>query len=89
MGGLGLYLAEMTGANVTGVTLSTEQLQMSNASVNERNLTRSAKFLLQDCRDIPGPFDRIVSVGMFEYVGVDSMKPISGDAPIFSPTTAS
>jgi cyclopropane-fatty-acyl-phospholipid synthase len=70
-GGLGLYLAEMTGANVTGVTLSTEQLQVSNARAAERNLARSAKFLLQDYRDIPGPFDRIVSVGMFEHVGVD------------------
>ena len=70
-GGLGLYLAEMTGAEVTGVTLSTEQLHASNARAAEKNLTRSAKFLLEDYRDIPGPFDRIVSVGMFEHVGVD------------------
>jgi cyclopropane-fatty-acyl-phospholipid synthase len=70
-GGLGLYLAEMTGADVTGVTLSTEQLQVSNARAAEKNLTQSAKFLLKDYRDIPGPFDRIVSVGMFEHVGVD------------------
>jgi cyclopropane-fatty-acyl-phospholipid synthase len=61
----------MTGANVTGVTLSTEQLQVSNARAGEKNLTQSAKFLLEDYRDIPGPFDRIVSVGMFEHVGVD------------------
>ena len=70
-GGLGLYLAEMTGANVTGITLSTEQLRTSNARAAEKNLTQSAKFFLEDYRDIPGPFDRIVSVGMFEHVGVD------------------
>lgn len=70
-GGLGLYLAEMTGADVTGVTLSTEQLQVSNARASEKNLAESARFLLEDYRDIPGPFDRIVSVGMFEHVGVD------------------
>ena len=70
-GGLGLYLAETTGANVTGVTLSTEQLQVSNARAAEKNLGQSAKFLLEDYRDIPGPFERIVSVGMFEHVGVD------------------
>src|SRR6478752_8225566 len=69
-GGLGLYLAEMTGANVTGVTLSTEQLRVANARTAEKSLTRKAKFLLQDYRDIPGTFDRIVSVGMFEHVGV-------------------
>src|SRR5258705_4153961 len=73
-GGLGLYLAEMTGANVTGVTLSTEQLQVSNDRAAEKNLTRSAKFFLEDYRDVSGPFDRIVSVGMFEHVGVDFYK---------------
>jgi len=70
-GGLGLYLAETTGAQVTGVTLSTEQLQVSNARAAEKNLAGSVKFLLKDYRDIPGPFDRIVSVGMFEHVGLD------------------
>jgi cyclopropane-fatty-acyl-phospholipid synthase len=69
-GGLGLYLAEMTGADVTGITLSSEQLQIANARSSEKDLTGSAKFLLSDYRDIPGPFDRIVSVGMFEHVGV-------------------
>jgi cyclopropane-fatty-acyl-phospholipid synthase len=70
-GGLALYLAETTGANVTGVTLSTEQLQVSNARAAEKHLEHSAKFLLEDYRDIPGPFERVVSVGMLEHVGVD------------------
>jgi cyclopropane-fatty-acyl-phospholipid synthase len=75
-GGLSLYLAELTGADVTGVTLSKEQLQVSNARAAEKNLAGknlagSAKFLLEDYREVPGPFDRIVSVGMFEHVGVD------------------
>ncbi|MGY8662667.1 cyclopropane-fatty-acyl-phospholipid synthase family protein [Bradyrhizobium sp. UFLA05-109] len=70
-GGLGLYLAEIAGADVTGITLSTEQLQVANARAAEKSLTRSAQFLLQDYRDIDGPFDRIVSVGMFEHVGIN------------------
>ncbi|MDH8554948.1 class I SAM-dependent methyltransferase, partial [Klebsiella pneumoniae] len=41
-GGLGLYLAEMTGAHVTGVTLSEEQLGVSNARASELNLTDRA-----------------------------------------------
>jgi cyclopropane-fatty-acyl-phospholipid synthase len=69
-GGLGLYLAEITGADVTGITLSTEQLQVANARARERNLSQRARFLLSDYRDIPDTFDRIVSVGMFEHVGV-------------------
>jgi cyclopropane-fatty-acyl-phospholipid synthase len=71
-GGLGLYLAEMTGADVTGITLSHEQLQASNACAAERKLVDSARFLLSDYRDIAGPFDRIVSVGMFEHVGAQA-----------------
>ncbi len=47
-GGLSLYLTEMTGADVTGVTLSTEQLQVSKARAAEKNLTQSATFLLED-----------------------------------------
>jgi len=69
-GGLGLYLAEIAGCDVTGITLSTEQLQVANSRSAEKGLTRQARFLLQDYRDIDGPFDRIVSVGMFEHVGV-------------------
>ncbi len=70
-GGLALYLAETAGAEVTGVTLSTEQFQVATARAAEKDLSRSARFLLQDYRDVKGPFDRIVSVGMFEHVGVD------------------
>jgi cyclopropane-fatty-acyl-phospholipid synthase len=69
-GGLGLYLAELTGADVTGVTLSQEQHAVANARAAEKGLSGRARFDLQDYRDVPGPFDRIVSVGMFEHVGV-------------------
>ncbi len=61
----------MLGADVTGFTLAQEQFQVSNARAGEKSLTRNARFLLQDYRIIPGPFQRIVSIGMFEHVGVD------------------
>jgi cyclopropane-fatty-acyl-phospholipid synthase len=70
-GGLGLYLAEVGGANVTGVTLSQEQHAIANERAAEKGLNDRAHFLLQDYRDVAGPFDRIVSVGMFEHVGVN------------------
>jgi len=69
-GGLGLYLAEMTGAQVTGITLSHEQLAVANSRASENGLSDRAAFRLQDYRDVEGTFDRIVSVGMFEHVGV-------------------
>jgi cyclopropane-fatty-acyl-phospholipid synthase len=69
-GGLGLYLAEIGGARVTGVTLSEEQLGASRARAAEKGLADRCAFRMQDYRDIAGRFDRIVSVGMFEHVGV-------------------
>lgn len=70
-GGLGLYLAEIAKARVSGVTLSTEQLGVAQSRAREKGLEGQVSFALQDYRDVPGPFDRIVSVGMFEHVGVD------------------
>jgi cyclopropane-fatty-acyl-phospholipid synthase len=69
-GGLGLYLAQHFDVDVTGVTLSDEQFAVSNRRAEERGLAKRARFLLQDYRTLQGPFDRIVSVGMFEHVGV-------------------
>lgn len=70
-GGLGLYLAETAGARVTGITLSAEQHALANHRAAEKRLSGAVKFLLQDYRDVPGSYERIVSVGMFEHVGVD------------------
>ena len=69
-GGLGLYLAEVTGARVLGVTLSEEQFATATNRAAEKNLKPRVEFRLEDYRDVKGRFDRIVSVGMFEHVGV-------------------
>ncbi|MDP9138061.1 MAG: cyclopropane-fatty-acyl-phospholipid synthase family protein [Pseudomonadota bacterium] len=70
-GGLGLYLAEVCGANVIGVTLSEEQHKLSNERAHQRGVADRAQFRLLDYRLIEDSFDRIVSVGMFEHVGVE------------------
>jgi len=69
-GGLALYLAEYTGARVTGITLSKEQLALARVRASEKELGRAVEFRLQDYRDVAEKFDRVVSVGMFEHVGV-------------------
>src|SRR5215471_18599997 len=69
-GGLALYLAEHTGARVTGITLSKEQLALARVRAGEKELAQRVDFRLQDYRDVNETFDRIVSVGMFEHVGV-------------------
>ena len=69
-GGLAIYLAETFKVDVTGVTLSEEQHAVSTERARERGLSDRVHFHLQDYRALTGPFDRIVSVGMFEHVGV-------------------
>jgi cyclopropane-fatty-acyl-phospholipid synthase len=70
-GGLGLSLAQLQPTSqVTGVTLSKEQLAVAKRRVEEQGLGERVSFQLQDYRDLTGTYDRIVSVGMFEHVGV-------------------
>jgi len=68
-GGLGLTLAQEGGVQLEGVTLSEEQLATAQARAEAAGLAGRAKFSLTDYRDVQGPYDRIVSVGMFEHVG--------------------
>src|SRR5690606_9716904 len=60
---------EEHGADVLGVTLSTEQMEAARRRAAQRGLDRRVRFDLRDYRDVEGTFDRIVSVGMFEHVG--------------------
>jgi cyclopropane-fatty-acyl-phospholipid synthase len=69
-GGLALYLADICGARVTGITLSRQQHTFAHGRASEKGLSDKVEFHLQDYRDVSGNFDRIVSVGMFEHVGV-------------------
>jgi cyclopropane-fatty-acyl-phospholipid synthase len=69
-GGMALTLARDYGARVTGITLSEEQLAESRARAAAEGLADRVTFELMDYRSLHRQFDRIVSVGMFEHVGV-------------------
>jgi cyclopropane-fatty-acyl-phospholipid synthase len=69
-GDLALYLAAMEDVDVTGVTLSKEQHALANDKARRAGLADRVRFELLDYRKVEGRFDRIVSVGMFEHVGV-------------------
>ena len=68
-GGMALYLHKHFGVEVTGITLSEEQLKVARQRAIDAGVADHVRFELIDYRDIEGPFDRIVSVGMFEHVG--------------------
>jgi cyclopropane-fatty-acyl-phospholipid synthase len=69
-GGLALYLAKTAHVTVTGVTLSEKQLKISRERAQAMGLSKAVNFELRDYRDMDEQFDRIVSVGMFEHVGL-------------------
>jgi cyclopropane-fatty-acyl-phospholipid synthase len=70
-GGLALYLAQECGVDVTGLTLSEEQHKVANRRAATAGLADRVRFHLRDYREETGTYDRIVSVGMFEHVGVN------------------
>jgi cyclopropane-fatty-acyl-phospholipid synthase len=73
-GGMALYLARNFDAEVLGVTLSTEQHTVSTERARTEGLENRAHFEIKDYRSLSERFDRIVSIGMFEHVGVNYYK---------------
>lgn len=73
-GGLAMELHRLTGAKVHGITLSREQLAYAQSWADREGLAGQVTFSLTDYRDVEGHFDRIVSVGMFEHVGVPNYR---------------
>lgn len=69
-GGMALYLNRAADVDVLGITLSEEQLKVARARAEAAGVSDRVKFELIDYRLLEGRFDRIVSVGMFEHVGV-------------------
>ena len=69
-GGFVIYAAEKYGAEVTGITVSREQVKLARRLSDGLPVTIE----LQDYRDLQGTFDRIVSIGMFEHVGVSNYR---------------
>jgi cyclopropane-fatty-acyl-phospholipid synthase len=73
-GGLALYLAQEYGCIVTGLTLSTEQVRVATRRAATARLGERVRFHLRDYREERGRYDRIVSVGMFEHVGINHYR---------------
>ena len=69
-GGLALALHKRHGVSVTGISLSEEQLKIARERADKESAGDDVRFLFQDYREVEGTFDRIVSVGMFEHVGL-------------------
>jgi cyclopropane-fatty-acyl-phospholipid synthase len=73
-GGLAISLARAADVRVTGITLSDEQLKVARARVEAAGVQDKVGIELCDYRQVTGRFDRIVSVGMFEHVGIGNYR---------------
>jgi cyclopropane-fatty-acyl-phospholipid synthase len=73
-GGLALYLARVANVDVTGITVSAEQLRVARKRSEAAGLANQVRFESLDYRHVQGQFDRVVSVGMFEHVGVNHYR---------------
>jgi cyclopropane-fatty-acyl-phospholipid synthase len=73
-GGMAMTLAADHGADVTGVTLSEEQLALARQRAEAAGLADRVRFELKDYRDLDQKFDRVVSVGMLEHVGAPNFR---------------
>ena len=73
-GGMAIEIAKQTGANVKGITLSENQFNTASKRAQEEGLSDKISFKIQDYRNETHKYDRIVSVGMFEHVGIKYFK---------------
>lgn len=69
-GGLAIYLAKHCGAHVTAINVSPEQIASARKRAEAAGVADKVTFVEQDYRELNGTFDRVVSVGMMEHVGV-------------------
>ena len=69
-GGLAIYLAQTCGVTVSGINVSPDQLAESRRRAEAAGVADKVQFIEQDYRQLTGTYDRVVSIGMMEHVGV-------------------
>ena len=74
-GGFAIFAARTYGCRVTGITISEEQSRVARERVRAAGLDHRVEIRLQDYRDLTGPFDKIVSIEMFEALGQEHWAP--------------
>jgi cyclopropane-fatty-acyl-phospholipid synthase len=73
-GSMAIHAARHHGAEVVGITISQNQVDLARERVAEAGVADRVEIRLQDYRDVDDrPFDAISSIGMFEHVGLDRL----------------
>lgn len=75
-GGLLFHAWERFGAIGTGVNATTEQVEETRAEIARRGLSDKLKVFDCDMREIPGQYDKLLSIGTLEHAGPDSLADV-------------
>ena len=76
-GTLAILLAK-EGVNVTSVNVSPEQIKIAKQNAIKAGVAKRIDFVQKDYREVSGQYDRVVSVGMMEHVGIGHFKEFFG-----------
>ena len=69
-GGFAIHIAKHTGAKVLAINVSPEQIRAAREHAQAAGVSDLVEFREIDYRNVEGKFDRVVSVGMMEHVGI-------------------
>lgn len=75
-GGFMFYAAERYGVSVTGVNNTTEQVRFVDEEIRRRGLSGKLNVVEADFRDVSGPYDKVVSIGVLEHAGRDQLEEV-------------
>ena len=75
-GGFMFYAAEQYGVSVTGINTTTEQVHDVAREIERRQLAQQLKVIEADFRDVSGPYDKVVSIGVLEHAGRDQLREV-------------
>jgi len=72
-GGFMFHAWERYGALGTGINTTTEQVEWLRAEIHRRGLADKLQVIEADFREIPGQYDKVVSIGVLEHAGRDQL----------------
>ena len=75
-GGFMFYAAERYGVSLTGVNTTTEQVEFVDQEIRRRGQQDALRVIDTDFRDVSGPYDKVVSIGVLEHAGRDQLQEV-------------
>ena len=75
-GGFMFHVAPRYGVNITGTNTTTEQVDSVRTNIGRLGLAAQLRVIEADFREMQGPFDKVVSIGVLEHAGRDQLDEV-------------